>query len=191
MTMTVRSTGVVRPFLQVDNLYRSYVLKEGFISLQYEKHIHQNSLFRKNLNYVDVIRFDQHASKVTFERLDSEQKREESIPPDTLDPLALFSLYFLQHERPLNEGIEWTTYDGYIVRTLTVKSFYEELTTSLFGKIPTICLQFRIAFTSMKGKPGDLKIWYSTDEKRYPVQIAVDAPSVSEVFFKLVKVEVD
>lgn len=191
LTMTLHSTGYIRPFLQVDNLFRSYVLKDKFISLQYEKHIHQNSLFRKNRNYVDVIHFDQSASKVIVERLDTEEKREEPVPLGTLDPLALFSMYFLEYEGPLNEGIELTSYDGYHVRTLNLKSTYEDLETSLYGKIPTNCLQFQIAFTSMDEKQGDVKIWYSTDKKKYPVQISLNPPSMSEVLFNLVKVEVD
>jgi len=191
LTMKFHSTGYIRPFLQVDNLFRSYVLKNGFISLQYEKHIHQNSLFRKDINYVDVIHFDQSAPKVMVERLNTEEKRDESVPPATLDPLALFSMYFLEHEGPFNEGIELTSYDGYQVRTLSLKSTHEELETSLYGKIPTNCLQFQIAFTSMDGELGDVKIWYSNDEKKYPIQISIDPPSMSEVLFKLVKVQVD
>ena len=191
ITMTLCSTGYIRPFLQVDNLFRSYVLKDKFISLQYEKHIHQNSLFRKDRNYVDVIHFDQDESKVTVERLDAEEKREEHIPPGTLDPLALFSMYFLEHERPLGEGIELTSYDGYNVRTLNLNSTSEELETLLYGKISTNCLQFRIVFASTDEKEGDVKIWYSTDKKKYPVQISIEPPSMSKVLFELVKVEVD
>jgi hypothetical protein len=191
LTMKFQSTGYIRPFLQVDNLFRSYVLEDGFISLQYEKHIHQNSLFRKDLNYVDVIHFDQSESKVTVERLNTEEKRDEPVPPATLDPLALFSMYFLEYEGSLHEGVELNSYDGYHVRTLNLKSTHEELETSLYGKVSTNCLQFKIAFTSMEGEQGDVKIWYSDDEKKYPIQISIDPPSMKEVLFKLVKVEVD
>jgi hypothetical protein len=187
--MSFHSTGIIRPFLQVDNLFRSYVLEEGFVSLQYEKHIHQNSPFRKDINYVDVIRFDQSGSKVSIERLDPVHKREEAVPPATMDPLALFSLYFLEQKGRAAERVELTTYDGYHVRNLRVNSANQELDTKLYGKIQTKCMQFRVVFTSMEGKQGDMKVWYADDENKYPVQLAVDAPNMSEVFFKLVRVE--
>ena len=186
----VDTTGIIRPFFRMHNRFSSYVKEDGLEPLRYVKEIDQRGVFSRNKRYTDILHFDPSAWTVTAERQDSPDVRQIAVPPHTYDPLAIFLKCFLEAEVEDGNQIEMTIYDGNKLREVTFAATGGEILTSLYGEVKTICLESEVPFSSLGDREGAIKIWYTDDEKRFPVNITLELPSVGTVTFELERVEV-
>jgi hypothetical protein len=134
--------------------------------------------------------FDHRKSKVIVERLDPPAVREVAIPKQTYDPLSIFLKYLLDADITVGHSIAMKIYDGYEVTEVIFRATAEEIQTPLYGEIKTICLVSEVPFIDFGDKKGALKIWYTDDERRFPVKISLTFPTMGVVEFELERVEV-
>jgi hypothetical protein len=160
------------------------------VPCRYIKEIDQWGIFSQKKRYTDIFTFDNHNSKVIVERLDPPEVREVTIPDRTYDPLSIFLKYVLEAEIAAGHTIAMRIYNGYEVMEITFRATSEEIQTSLYGEVKTICLVSEIPFIDFGDKKGALKIWYTDDEKRFPVNISLQFPTMEAVEFELERVEV-
>lgn len=186
----VDTTGIIRPFFRMHNRFRSYVREDGLEPVRYVKEINQRGLFSRKKHYTDILTFDPSGSKVMVERVDPPETKEISVPPQTYDPLAIFLKCLLEAEVEDGNTIAMRIYDGIKIREVTFAASCTEIATSLYGEVKTICLESEVPFSSLGDKEGDIKIWYTDDEHRVPVNITLELPSVGNVEFELERVEV-
>ena len=154
------------------------------------KEVDQRGIFSGKKRYTDILTFDPRGGKVMVERVDPPDVREISIPPQTYDPLAIFLKCFLEAEVEDGQTIEMRIYDGIKIREVTFSATSGVIPTLLYGEVKTICLESKVPFSSLGNKAGTIKIWYTHDERRFPVGMSLDLPSVGNVEFELVRVEV-
>ncbi len=185
----VDSTGVTFPFFRMHNRFRSYIKEEGLEPWLYVKEVNQWGVLSHKKCYIDVLTFDLDGSKVTVERLNPPQVREIPIPPQTYDPLAIFLKYFLEAEGRGGDKIEMRIYDGIQLREVTFIPTRGEISTPLYGEIKTTCLESKVPFSSLGDKEGVIRIWYTDDERRFPVDISLEIPIAGNVQFQLERVE--
>ena len=185
----VDTTGMIRPFFRMHNRFCSYVKDKGLEPLQYVKEIDQRGVFSRNKRYTDVLTFDPDTCTVTVERGDTPAAEEIAIPPQTYDPLSIFLKCFLESEVEDGQTIGMRIYDGIKLREVTFAATSEELPTLLYGEVKTICLKSEVPFSSLGDKEGAIKIWYTDDERRFPVNITLELPSLGSVEFELDRVE--
>ncbi|HEQ78984.1 MAG TPA: DUF3108 domain-containing protein [Euryarchaeota archaeon] len=185
----VDTTGMIRPFFQMHNRFCSYVKDEGLEPLQYVKKIDQRGVFSRNKRYTDILTFDPHTCTVTVEREDPPNAQEITVPPHTYDPLSIFLKCFLESEVEDGQTIGMRIYDGIKLREVTFAATSEEIPTPLYGEVQTICLESEVPFSSLGDKEGAIKIWYTDDERRFPVNITLELPSLGSVEFELERVE--
>ena len=186
---TVDTTGVIRPFFRMHNRFCSFVKEDGLEPLRYVKEINQRGVFSRNKHYTDILTFDPANGTVVVEREDPPDEKEISIPPQTYDPLSIFLKCLLEAEVEDGQTLGMRIYDGNKLREVTFAATSGELPTPLYGKVKTICLESEVPFSSLGDKEGAIKIWYTDDEKRFPVNITLELPSLGSVKFELEKVE--
>ena len=186
----VDTTGVTLPFFRMHNRFRSYVKKEGLEPWRYVKEVNQWGIFSRRKYYTDILTFDLSNSKVIVERMDPPKVREVSVPSQTYDPLAIFLKYFLATDADEQDKIEMRIYDGTKVREVTFIATLGEIATPLYGEVRTVCVESTVPFSSLGNKEGVIKIWYTDDESRFPVDICLELPTVGSVEFQLERVEV-
>jgi hypothetical protein len=186
---TVDSTGMIRPFFRMHNRFCSYVKEDGLEPLQYVKEIDQRGVFARNKLYTDILTFDPATGTVTVEREDPPDAQEIAVPPQTYDPLSIFLKCFLESEVEDGQTIGMRIYDGIKLREVTFVATSGELPTPLYGEVKTICLESEVPFSSLGDKEGAIKIWYTDDERRFPVNITLELPSLGSVEFELERVE--
>lgn len=185
----VDTTGMIRPFFRMRNRFCSYVKEDGLEPLQYVKEIDQRGVFSRNKRYTDVLTFDPDTCTVTVERKDPPAAEEIAIPPQTYDPLSIFLKCFLESEVEDGQTIGMRIYDGIKLREVTFVATSGEIPTHLYGAVKTICLESEVPFSSLGDKEGVIKIWYTDDERRFPVNITLELPSWGSVEFELERVE--
>lgn len=172
------------------NRFRSYVKREGLKPSRYVKEVDQWGIFSRKKCYTDILTFDVKGSKVIVQRLDPPLVREVSVPPQTFDPLAIFLKYFLDEEVGDGNMIKMRIYDGIKLREVIFVAARRELSTPLYGDVKTVCLESKVPFSSLGDREGVIKIWYTDDERRFPVKISLQLPLVGNVEFQLDKVKV-
>lgn len=185
----VDTTGLIRPFFRMHNRFCSYVKEDGLEPLQYVKEIDQRGIFSRNKRYTDILTFDSDTSTVTVEREDPPDAQEIAVPPQTYDPLSIFLKCFLESEVEDGQTIGMRIYDGIKLREVTFAATSGEIPTPLYGEVKTICLESEVPFSSLGDKEGAIKIWYTDDERRFPVNITLELPSLGSVEFELERVE--
>ncbi|MBW2040107.1 MAG: DUF3108 domain-containing protein [Deltaproteobacteria bacterium] len=186
----VDTTGLTLPLFRMHNRFRSYVKEEGLEPQQYVKEVDQWGIFSQKKYYTDILTFDMDGSKVVVERVDPPQVREVSVPPQIYDPLAIFLKYFLDVKVGEGDKIEMRIYDGIKVREVIFIASHREITTPLYGEVRTICLESKVPFSSLGDREGVIKIWYTDDDMRFPVNISLELPVVGSVEFQLEKVQI-
>jgi hypothetical protein len=185
----VDTTGMIRPFFRMHNRFCSYVKEDGLEPLQYMKEIDQRGIFSRNKRYTDILHFDPSSCTVIVEREDPPDTKEIAIPPHTYDPLSIFLKCFLESEVEDGQTIGMRIYDGIKLREVTFAATSGEISTPLYGEVKTICLESEVPFSSLGDKEGAIKIWYTDDERRFPVNITLELPSLGSVEFELERVE--
>ena len=185
----VDTTGMIRPFFRMHNRFCSYVTEDGLEPLRYVKKIDQRGVFSRNKRYTDILTFDAAGCKVVVEREDPPDAQEIAVPPHTYDPLSIFLKSFLEAEVEEGQTIAIRIYDGIKLREVTFVATSGELSTPLYGEVKAVCLESEVPFSSLGDKEGAIKIWYTDDERRFPVNITLELPSLGSVAFELERVE--
>jgi hypothetical protein len=185
----VDTTGMIRPFFRMHNRFCSFVKEDGLEPLRYVKEIDQRGVFSRNKRYTDILTFDSTNGTVMVERKDLPDAQEIAVPPHTYDPLSIFLKSFLEAEVEDGKQIAMRIYDGIKLREVTFAATSGELPTTLYGEVKTICLESEVPFSSLGDKEGAIKIWYTNDERRFPVNITLELPSLGSVEFELERVE--
>jgi hypothetical protein len=188
--VTIDSTDITLPFLRIHNRFCSYMNEDGLVPQRYIKEIDQWGIFSQKKRYTDIFTFDNRNSKVIVERVDPPEVREVTIPDRTYDPLSIFLKYLLEAEVAAGHTIAMKIYNGFDVTEITFRATSEEIHTPLYGEVKTICLVSEVPFIDFGDKKGALKIWYTDDEKRFPVNISLQFPTMEPVEFELERVEV-
>jgi hypothetical protein len=186
----VDTTGLVRPFFRMHNRFSSYIQEDSLEPFRYVKEIDQKGIFSQKKLYTDTLIFDNDRCMVTVERADPPDIEEISVPPHTYDPLAIFLKCFLESKVEDGQTIAMRIYDGIKVREVTFTANCGEIPTPLYGAVEAVCLKSEVPFSSLGDKEGAIKIWYTDDERRFPVTITLELPSVGTVKFVLERVEI-
>lgn len=186
----VDTTGLVRPFFRMHNRFSSYVQEDGLEPYRYVKKIDQKGIFSQKKLYTDILIFDNDSCMVTVEHSNPPTVEEIALPPNTYDPLAIFLKCFLESEVQDGQSIAIQIYDGIKVREVTFTATCGAIPTPLYGAVQAVCLESEVPFSSLGDKEGAIKIWYTNDERRFPVTITLELPSVGTVKFELERVEV-
>ncbi|MCX6563014.1 MAG: DUF3108 domain-containing protein [Candidatus Aminicenantes bacterium] len=190
VTASFRTIGIARPFFRMDTTLRSYVKEGSLEPVSYEREVNEKRFLSKAQRFKEILYFHPEDSKILAVRGDPPRTREVSVPPQTRDPLAMFLNYYLGAEVRVGDQVTLTIYDGVNLRDVSFSAAREEIPTRLFGRIQTMCVKTRTFFSTFDYQEGTIKAWYTTDERRYPVQISIDLPSLGTITFVLVKVEV-
>ena len=185
----VDTTGFIHPFFRMHNRFSSFIKKDSLEPYRYVKEIDQRGIFSQKKRYTDTLIFDNDSRMVTVERTVPPMVEEISLPPHTYDPLAIFLKCFLEAEVEAGNQIEMTIYDGNKLREVTFAATCTEIPTPLYGDVQAVCLESEVPFSSLGDKEGAIKIWYTDDEKRFPVNITLELPGVGDVEFELERVE--
>jgi hypothetical protein len=188
--VAIDSTNVTFPFLRIHNRFSSCVNEDGLVPQQYIKEIDQWGIFSQKKRYTDIFTFDNRNSKVIVERVDPLEVREVTIPDSTYDPLSIFLKYLLEAKVTAGHTIAMKIYNGFDVTEITFHATSQEIHTLLYGEVKTVCLVSEVPFIDFGDKKGALKIWYTDDEKRFPVNISLQFPTMEAVEFELERVEV-
>ena len=175
----VHTTGVTSWFFRMDNRFYSWVDARHFGPLRYVKEINQTGIFSGEKNYRCVLTFNQENNRVVVDG-----EKEVAVPPGTQDPLSFFVKYYVGEEiKPAGE-IRMTIYDGIKLRKVLFDSKGDSIETQWCGLVDAICLQSKVPFSSLGGKEGIIKIWYTRDRRKVPVRIGLDLP-IGTVQFEL------
>jgi hypothetical protein len=185
----VDTTGVTRLFFRMHNRFSSYIKEEGFVPSRYIKEVDQWGIVSKKKRYTDILTFDPARGKVLMQHADSPDTQEITIPPQTYDPLAIFLKCFCEAEITNGRTLDMRIYDGIKLREVTFAATPGEITTPLYGAVKAVLLESKVPFNSFGDKEGVIKIWYTNDAQRLPVQISLELPVVGDVDFELENVE--
>jgi len=175
----VHTTGVTSWFFRMDNRFSSWVDARHFGSLRYVKEINQKGVFSGEKNYRCVLTFNRENNRVVVDG-----EREVAVPPGTQDPLSFFVKYSVGEEIKAAQGIRMTIYDGIKLRRVLFDSKKDSIETEWCGPVDVICLESKVPFSSLGGKEGIIKIWYTRDRRKVPVRIGLDLP-IGTVQFEL------
>jgi hypothetical protein len=191
ITAAYETRGILRPFLRMHNVVRSIVKEGGLEPVTYEQHIDQQPLLGKAERFNKILYFFPRESKVLSVRDEPRRTFEATVPPRTRDPLSLFLEYYLGAEVRAGDRATLPIHDGQHLRSLAFSAARDEVATSLFGRVRTIRVETQTFFKTFQGQEGTIKIWYTDDERRIPVQIDIDLPATGLVRLVLVKLETD
>jgi hypothetical protein len=187
--VAVDSKGIVRPVFRMHNRFTSYIREAGLEPWRYIKEVDQKGIFSKKKRYTDILTFDPAHCKVRIERVAPPDVQEISVPPKTFDPLSVFLKFFLEKDVLTGQKIAMKIYDGIKLKEVTFSAATDEIDTPLYGEVKTISLESKVPFSSLGDKEGVIKIWYTADERRFPVAMHLKLPSVGNVEFDLEKVD--
>lgn len=187
--VTVDSKGIARPIFRMHNRFTSHIKEDSLEPCRYIKEVDQKGIFSKKKLYTDILTFDPAGCKVIVERVAPPNVQEISVPPQTYDPLSVFLKFFLESEVVDGQKIVMRIYDGIKLKEVTFCAAKGEIHTPLYGSVKAISLESKVPFSSLGDKEGVIKIWYTDDERRFPVGMHLKLPSVGNVEFELEKVE--
>ncbi len=175
----VDTTGVTNWFFRMHNRFYSWVDARHFGPLRYVKEINQTGIFSEDKHYRSVLTFDREDNRVVVDGT-----KEVAVPPGTQDPLSFFVKYYLQEEIKPAEEIRMTIYDGIKLRKVFFDSKGESIETQWCGPVDVICLESKVPFSSLGGREGIIRIWFTRDRRKVPVRIGLDLP-IGTVQFEL------
>jgi len=118
----------------------------------------------------DVAIYDQETGKITYRyRQSGKIRKEVDTPPSVYDPVSL-AYYFRWRDLGV-ENSPRNMYGGRKVYQISSRILGNERIRTERGEVDTIAV---LPIIRRDGKPdnkGDLKIWFSTDERRVPVRM--------------------
>ena len=175
----VDTTGVTNWFFRMHNRFYSWVDARHFGPLRYVKEINQKGVFSGDKDYRSVLIFNQENNRVVIDGT-----KEVTVPPDTQDPLSFFVKYYLEEEIEPGEEIRMNIYDGIKLRKVFFNAKGESIETQWCGPVDVICLESKVPFSSLGGREGIIRIWFTHDRRKVPVRIGLDLP-IGMVQFEL------
>jgi hypothetical protein len=175
----VDTTGVTNWFFRMHNRFYSWVDAGHFGSLRYVKEINQDGIFSGEKRYRSVLTFHREENRVVMDG-----EKELAVPPGTQDPLSFFVRYYLGEEIKPDEEIRMTIYDGIKLRKVRFAAKGECIETDWGGPVDVICLKSKVPFSSLGGREGIIRIWFTRDRRKVPVRIGLDLP-IGTVQFEL------
>ena len=175
----VDTTGVTNWFFRMHNRFYSWVDARHLGPLRYVKEINQKGIFSEDKHYRSVLTFDREDNRVVVDGT-----KEVAVPPGTQDPLSFFVKYYLGEEIKQAEEIRMTIYDGIKLRKVFFDSKGESIETQWCGPVDVICLESKVPFSSLGGREGIIRIWFTRDRRKVPVRIGLDLP-IGTVQFEL------
>lgn len=179
----VDTTGVTSWFFRMHNRFYSWVDRRHLGSLRYVKEIHQRGIFSGEKRYRSVLTFSRGDNLIVVDGT-----REVAVPPNTQDPLSFFVKYYLGEEIKPAQELRMTIYDGVKLRKVCFNARGESIETQWGGAVDVICLESTVPFSSLGGREGIIRIWFTRDGRRVPVRIGLDLP-VGTVQFELESLE--
>ncbi|MFH1061526.1 MAG: DUF3108 domain-containing protein [Candidatus Omnitrophota bacterium] len=171
------STGFFRLLYKVDGIIHSYVNLDTFKPIKYDSDTRINKKI-----IVKKMKYDFKENKVYAE--DKKDKYIVDITDETLDPLGVF-YYFRKNKIVLNEPIDILVNGGKKNFPVRVFSHSERLikvpagTFWAFQVEPTD--ESERQFDDALNAEGSMRIWFSSDERRLPLLIALRVPVGSAV----------
>jgi len=175
----VDTTGVTNWFFRMHNRFYSWVDARHFEPLRYVKEINQKGIFSGEKRYRSVLTFNQGDNRVVVDGT-----KEVTVPPGTQDPLSFFVKYYLGGEIKPTEEIRMTIYDGIKLRKVFFNSKGESIESRWCGPVDVIRLESKVPFSSLGGREGIIRIWFTRDRRKVPVRIGLDLP-IGTVQFEL------
>jgi len=175
----VNTTGVTNWLFRMHNRFYSWVDARYFGPLRYVKEINQDGIFSGEKRYRSVLTFSREENRVVVDGT-----KEVAVPPGTQDPLSFFVKYYLGEEIKPAEEIRMTIYDGIKVRKVCFDAKGERIQTQRGGSVDVICLESKVPFSSLGGREGMIRIWFTRDGRRVPIRIGLDLP-IGTVQFEL------
>lgn len=169
---------------RMNNRFISLMEADPFCPLRYFKEINQDGLFIQRKNYSEIITFDQLHRKATVEREAVGGKKEVLFPSATYDPLSMFARYHLKERLAPDQELRMSIFDGIKLRQMVFQSKKSSLKSKVLGEVDAVCLESTTVFSSFGEKEGNIRIWYSADEKKIPIRLELDLP-VGMVTFEL------
>jgi hypothetical protein len=175
----VNTTGVTKWLFRMHNRFYSWVDGRYFGPLRYVKEINQDGIFSGEKRYKSVLTFSREENQVVVDGT-----KVVALPPGTQDPLSFFVKYYLGEEIKPAEEIRMTIYDGIKVRKVCFDAKEECIQTQRGRTLDVICLESKVPFSSLGGREGMIRIWFTRDGRRVPIRIGLDLP-IGTVQFEL------
>jgi len=182
--LTAATTGFFRLIYKVDGVIHSYVNLDTFQPIKYDSDTRVNKKI-----VVKKMKYDFNEKKVYAE--DKKGEYIIDITDTTLDPLGVF-YYFRKNDFDLNKPIDILVNGGKKNFPIRVFSRTEKMIRVPAGKFwafqieptPTSERQFDDALNA----EGSMRIWFSAEERRLPLLIALKVP-VGSAIATLTKIE--
>jgi hypothetical protein len=175
----VDTTGVTNWLFRMHNRFYSWVDARYFGPLRYVKEINQDGIFSGEKHYKSVLTFSREENQVVVDGT-----KVVPLPPGTQDPLSFFVKYYLGEEIKPAEEIRMTIYDGIKVRKVCFDAKEEYIKNQRGRTVDVICLESKVPFSSLGGREGMIRIWFTRDGRRVPIRIGLDLP-IGTVQFEL------
>ncbi|MCS7044662.1 MAG: DUF3108 domain-containing protein [Bryobacteraceae bacterium] len=186
--MQLRTTGLVRTFVKVDNQYRAAFLP-GWCAAAAELTAHEGKRHRET-----KVRYDGEARKAHYVERDLEKNI--VVEEKTIDiPACVHDVTGgLQRLRELlpapGNAIELPVSDGKKAVMARVEALGRERVRTPVGEFNAIRYEAFLMSGVLYRRKGRLFVWISDDDRRLPVQLRVQLPFyIGTVTLKLEKVE--
>lgn len=188
LQMQLRTVGLVRTFVKVDNTYRASFLS-GWCAAATELTAHEGKRHRETR-----VRFDGEARKAHY--LERDLEKNAVVEEKTIDiPACVHDVTGgLQKLRELLPApgavIELPVSDGKKAVMARLEALGRERVQTPVGEFRSIRYEAFLMSGVLYRRKGRLFVWISEDERRLPVQIRVQLPFyIGTVTLKLEKVE--
>ena len=162
------SSGAVRPFFKVEDLYESYIDKSDFKPTKFVRNVVEGSYKRHQIYY-----FDHANKKAKVENKRDGTTKTETIPSDAQDLLsAFYSLRNADHSKLktgdfLNENI----FLGDETLKFKLKILGREVLKTKFGKINAIKIRPYVQSGRIFEESESVTMWVSDDDNLMPLKI--------------------
>ena len=172
VTMSTATNAFFSMIYKVIGEVESYVDEENLRPLYY-----RSEMTRKKKYVFKEMRYD-YAKKTVYAK-DKKGEYEIDIPEGMIDPLGFF-YYFRLHPVDLEKPMHMTINGGKKNYPITVYVKEERYMHTPAGCFWTFLVrpekESERQFDDALNAPGSLSVWYSSDEKRVPVMIALKVP---------------
>jgi hypothetical protein len=122
------------------------------------------------------------------ESKERKERQEITLPPNTYDPLAMFTRFYLKEEFLPGQDIQMSIFDGLRLRQIVFHPRKEKVRTKMYGEVEAVRLDSKTFFSTFGDQEGAIHIWYTTDGKKTPILIETDLP-VGMIRFELESID--
>jgi hypothetical protein len=185
---TFQSNPSLEVLFRMNNRFTSILEAGTYTPLSSVKEIDQGGILIKNKNYRQTLTFDPLRQKVLVENKEKKEKQEIPLPPNTYDPLAMFTRFYLKEEFLPGQDIPMSIFDGLRLRKIVFHSRKEKVQSTMYGEVEAVRLDSKTFFSTFGDQEGSIRIWYTTDGRKTPILIETDLP-VGLIRFELESIE--